>query len=218
VHIVALATGRQPIAVMLNESQGFHVSANVPMMISVPPKSDPNQKGTPPSPERIARSVSATLATRRRQRVRVPVHVAIYPRALSTSASTGSPRLASSSRRPPPMAARTMSLTLASWACAICLAMSSRLRMRAAVPANRAVQACARRTVLSPQLAPGRPRRLCLAQRADRVRETRQQAMQSLDPPPHVVAEQVAGRGHRPASTAPPLGRSHRRQGRAAPR
>ena len=56
VHIVALAAARQPIAVKLNDSQILRVTASAPMMISVPPpKSDPNQKTTPPSPEVAAR-------------------------------------------------------------------------------------------------------------------------------------------------------------------
>ena len=60
VHMVAFAVARQPHAVRLNASQRLLDSENVPTSISAPPpQSDPNQKGTPPSPLRIARMVSA---------------------------------------------------------------------------------------------------------------------------------------------------------------
>ena len=61
-HIVALAATRLPIAVRLKESQTFCESAKVPISISTSPThSDPNQKGRPPPPLRVAQ-VSAIPA------------------------------------------------------------------------------------------------------------------------------------------------------------
>jgi hypothetical protein len=56
VHMVALAAARLPTAVKLKESQTFRESANVPIRINAPPThSDPNQKGHPPVPPRMAK-------------------------------------------------------------------------------------------------------------------------------------------------------------------
>ena len=119
--------------------------------------------------------------------------------ARSTSASTGSPRLTDSFSKATADCSQNdvVDFGIVGVRDPLGKVESAADQGQAAVPANRTVQACARPSFLSPQFAPGRPRRLYLAQRADRVREMRQQAMQSLDPGRHVIAEKVARRGRR---------------------